>query len=57
MKLGKESEAKFRILVVEDEVIVARDICLQLRELDYEPVADTPSGEEAVELAERLCPD
>ncbi len=48
---------KTRILVVEDEAIVARDLTRQLARLGYEPVADTPRGEEAVELAARLHPD
>ncbi len=48
---------KIRILVVEDEAIVARDICLQLTELGHDPVADTPLAEEAIELAGKLRPD
>jgi CheY-like chemotaxis protein len=46
-----------RILVVEDEVIVARDICVQLTELGYTAVADTGAGEEAIKLAEQHRPD
>ena len=49
--------SKARILIVEDEAIVARDIRQQLIELGYEPVADTPRGEEAVVLAGELRPD
>ena len=48
---------KARILVVEDEIIVARDIQQQLRELGYEPIAHTAYAEEAIALAERLSPD
>ncbi|HEX7604362.1 MAG TPA: GAF domain-containing protein, partial [Polyangiaceae bacterium] len=48
---------KPRILVVEDETIVARDIRLQLVELGYEPVGHATQGEEAVALAGRLRPD
>jgi PAS domain S-box-containing protein len=48
---------KPRILVVEDEVIVARDICQQLTEQGYEAVAHTPHAEAAIELAEKLHPD
>lgn len=48
---------KPRILVVEDEVIVARDIRVQLTGLGYEPVGHTRRGEEAVELAGELRPD
>ena len=46
-----------RVLVAEDEAIVARDICLQLTELGYDPVADTPLAEEAIELVEQHRPD
>ncbi|MEZ5412803.1 MAG: PAS domain S-box protein [Opitutaceae bacterium] len=46
-----------RIIVVEDEMLVARDICQQLRELGYEPVATCRSGEEAIAGAQREKPD
>ena len=46
-----------RILIVEDEAIVARDIAQQLAILGYEPVAQTPRGVEALTLAEQLRPD
>ncbi len=49
--------SKPRILIVEDEAIVARDIHLQLLELGYEPVGHATRGEEAVELAGTLRPD
>jgi len=48
---------KPRILVVEDEAIVARDIRLQLEELGYEPVGHATRGEEAIVLAGELKPD
>lgn len=48
---------KPRILVVEDEVIVARDIQLQLKELGYEAVGHATTGEQAAFLAETLQPD
>ncbi|HEX7498715.1 MAG TPA: PAS domain S-box protein, partial [Polyangia bacterium] len=46
-----------RILVVEDEAIVAHDIVRQLERFGHHVVADTPCGEEAVELAAKLRPD
>lgn len=46
-----------RILVVEDEVIVAMDIAMQLRELGFEPVGHATRGEQAIELAGQLRPD
>ena len=47
---------KTKILVVEDESIVARDIRNMLLGLGYEVVGVVPSGEEAVALAEELEP-
>lgn len=46
-----------RILIVEDEAIVALDIRRQLTELGYDPVAHSMRGEEARELVEKLRPD
>ena len=46
-----------RILVVEDEHIVARDIRLQLTKLGHEPVGHAASGEQAISMAESLRPD
>lgn len=49
--------SKPRILVVEDEVIVARDIQLQLTELGYETVGHAARGDEAIALAGALHPN
>jgi len=46
-----------KILIVEDEVIVSRDIRLQLELLGYQVVGETRLGEEALELTLRLDPD
>ncbi len=46
-----------RILVVEDQVIVARDIKNRLAALGYEAVDDVPEGAMAVERARELRPD
>jgi PAS domain S-box-containing protein/putative nucleotidyltransferase with HDIG domain len=48
---------KTRILVVEDENIVARDIGNMLLGLGYDVVGVVPSGEEAVELAREARPN
>ncbi|MBT9507522.1 response regulator [Rhodoferax sp.] len=48
---------KPRILVVEDEIIVARDIQAQLQTLGYEPVGHAARGLEAIDLAGELRPD
>jgi two-component system, sensor histidine kinase and response regulator len=57
LRSGLSVVGKSRILVVEDEVIVARDIRQQLVELGYEPVGHATRGEEAVSLAQALRPD
>ena len=46
-----------RILVVEDETIVARDMQRQLGALGYESVGYATEGEEAIALAGQLMPD
>ncbi len=46
-----------KILVVEDESIVARDIRNMLLGLGYEVVGVVPSGEEAVDLARETMPN
>lgn len=46
-----------RILIVEDEGIVARDLALQLVDLGYQSVAHASRGEEAIRLAGELSPD
>lgn len=48
---------KPKILIVEDENIVARDIWEQLVDLGYEPVGIAKHGEEAVAMAGELYPD
>jgi two-component system sensor histidine kinase/response regulator len=52
-----ESPSGQRILVVEDEALVARDIEHQLRHLGYQPVGHTGRGDEAIRLALALRPD
>jgi PAS domain S-box-containing protein len=49
--------SKSRILIVEDEPFVARDIQQQLLELGYEPVGNASWAEEGIALAESLRPD
>ncbi len=45
------------ILVVEDEVLVARDIQARLQRLGYEVVGTAAKGEEAIDLALKHTPD
>ena len=39
-----ENSGKPRILIVEDEVIIAMDIAMQLREFGYEPIGHATRG-------------
>ncbi len=48
---------KARLLVVEDEAIVARDLAQTLRRLGYEVVGQAATGEDALTLARRKRPD
>ncbi|MBN1664661.1 MAG: response regulator [Deltaproteobacteria bacterium] len=48
---------KKRIMVVEDEAIIARDLARQLTDLGYHVVSTVYSGEEAVKQAGELRPD
>ncbi len=56
-RLMNNSATKPRILVAEDEAIVARDICALLLRMGYEPVARAASAKEAIALAEKWQPD
>ncbi len=51
------SVRKPKVLVVEDELVVARDIEQQLTELGYHPVGCIDRGEQAVDLVAMLRPD
>ncbi|MCE5336971.1 MAG: response regulator, partial [Desulfobacteraceae bacterium] len=46
-----------RILIVEDESIIALDIAERLTGMGYEPVGHAGSGEQALELTKRDSPD
>ncbi len=46
-----------RVLVVEDDRLIARDIALQLSELGYQPLGPASSGEQAIEMTAQLLPD
>lgn len=49
--------ASIKILVVEDEAIVARDIRSQLAAMGYTPVGHAIAGEEAIAMAGAMRPD
>jgi len=46
-----------QVLIVEDEAIVAESIASKLRRYGYEVLDTLPSGEEAIEVAEKTRPD
>jgi diguanylate cyclase (GGDEF)-like protein/PAS domain S-box-containing protein len=46
-----------RILIAEDEALIAMDIDMQLREMGYSPVGHATRGDEVIELARTLKPD
>lgn len=46
-----------RILVIEDEQIVARDISNLLKRLGFAPLGPAASGQEAIQLAAQTEPD
>lgn len=49
--------ASKRILVIEDEQIVARDLSKLLKRLGYSPLGPAASGAEAIQLAAQTEPD
>jgi len=51
------SVVKSKVLIVEDELVVARDIEQQLRELGYDPVGSATQAEQAIEMVGELRPD
>lgn len=46
-----------RILIVEDEQIIAADLAVKVEQLGHEVLAMAMAGEEAIQLAEQLAPD
>jgi CheY-like chemotaxis protein len=47
----------FKILLVEDEMIIARELLMQLRALGYDTVGHARTGEEAISMAADARPD
>ena len=52
-----DSTTRPKILIVEDEVIVASDLMAQLEAMDYEVIDTAVSGDEAVTIALERLPD
>ncbi len=46
-----------RILIVEDEMLIAANIAMQLENIGYEILGITPRGEEAIKIAQNDKPD
>ncbi len=53
----KDMADRARILVVEDETVVAKDLTLRLKDLDYDVVGMAHTGEEALKEVEEKKPD
>lgn len=53
----KESKAKNRILIVEDDAIVASQLQRTIAKMGFEPVGPVATGDEAVEIGLREYPD
>ena len=53
----KAANMSARILIVEDEYIVAADLEMKLRRMGYEVVGSAVTGEGAIALADRYRPD
>jgi CheY-like chemotaxis protein len=51
------NNAKMRVLIVEDEAIIALDLKYRLRRMGYEVVACADTGEDAVRYAHDMQPD
>ena len=45
---------KFKILIIEDEMLIGANISLQLNELGYEVTGNIPRGEEALKHIEYI---
>jgi CheY-like chemotaxis protein len=57
IQIASADAGQVRILLVEDESIIAMDIAMQLRDFGYQVVGHASSGEQAITLAEQLRPD
>ena len=54
---NEPNNAKMRVLIVEDEAIIALDLKYRLRRLGYEVVGCTDTGEDAIWYACAMQPD
>ncbi len=56
-KTKEQTMSKAKILVVEDEIIIARDIQNKLKQLGYDVPAVASSGGKAIQKASEMSPD
>ena len=54
---NRQTMSKVKILVVEDELIIAEDIRMMLEDLGYEVIGTVPDYSEAIELLDKNLPD
>lgn len=45
------------VLIVEDEALIAMDLCFMMKDLGFKPLGVASSGEESLRKAEALRPD
>lgn len=55
--MKREAPSKARILIVEDEMIIAADLSIQLSALNYEVIGIQTRAENALKTIEENCPD
>jgi DNA-binding response OmpR family regulator len=47
----------YRILIIEDDLLIAADMELALADAGFDPIGIAPTGEEAIEMARTQLPD
>lgn len=55
--MQKGMQVAVRVLIVEDEQIVAADLEAKLQRMGHQVVGITPSGEEAIQMADQWRPE
>ncbi len=57
MARKKDHMKKVKTLIVEDEILVARDLQMNLEQMGYSATSMVPSGEQAIQEIENEVPD
>jgi len=55
--LNTEIAKTWKILIIEDELIIAKSLARQLKQLGYEVIGIASNGEKALEIVEASSPD